>query len=115
VAALDRDDHFRPVRQRGDQQQQGRLRRLEAGLGEDSVCPLTVRGTLSLSSFTTSAIRRNSFPDNAMASAKKAASKKASSKKSTSKKKADPCWDGYERIGSKKKAGKTVPNCVPEK
>jgi len=46
---------------------------------------------------------------------KKATKKKASSKKSTSKKKADPCWDGYEKIGSKKKAGKTVPNCVPEK
>jgi len=50
-----------------------------------------------------------------MASAKKAAPKKAASKKSTSKKTADPCWDGYEKIGTKKKAGKTVPNCVPEK
>ena len=31
----------------------------------------------------------------------------------TSKK--DPCWDGYEQIGMKKKRGKKVPNCVPEK
>lgn len=26
----------------------------------------------------------------------------------------DPCWKGYEMVGSKKKGGKTVPNCVPE-
>ena len=26
----------------------------------------------------------------------------------------DPCWDGYEMIGTKKKDGKEVPNCVPE-
>ena len=25
----------------------------------------------------------------------------------------DPCWDGYEMIGKKKKNGKEVPNCVP--
>ena len=25
----------------------------------------------------------------------------------------DPCWDGYEMIGMKKKDGKEVPNCVP--
>ena len=25
----------------------------------------------------------------------------------------DPCWDGYEMIGTKEKRGKTVPNCVP--
>lgn len=25
----------------------------------------------------------------------------------------DPCWDGYEQVGTKKKGGKTVPNCVP--
>ena len=24
-----------------------------------------------------------------------------------------PCWDGYEQIGTKKKNGKKVPNCVP--
>lgn len=29
-------------------------------------------------------------------------------------KKADPCWNGYEQAGTKKKGGKTVPNCVPE-
>lgn len=27
----------------------------------------------------------------------------------------DPCWNGYEQIGMKKKDGKKVPNCVPEK
>ncbi len=27
----------------------------------------------------------------------------------------DPCWDDYEMIGTKKKGGKTVPNCVPLK
>ncbi len=27
----------------------------------------------------------------------------------------DPCWDGYEQIGMKKKGGKKVPNCVPKK
>jgi hypothetical protein len=25
----------------------------------------------------------------------------------------DPCWTGYHMIGTKKKAGRTVPNCVP--
>jgi hypothetical protein len=24
-----------------------------------------------------------------------------------------PCWAGYEAFGTKKKDGKTVPNCVP--
>lgn len=28
--------------------------------------------------------------------------------------KEDPCWDGYEMVGTKKKKGKTVPNCVPK-
>jgi hypothetical protein len=27
----------------------------------------------------------------------------------------DPCWDGYKQVGEKKKGGKEVPNCVPEK
>lgn len=27
----------------------------------------------------------------------------------------DPCWDGYEAIGTKEKNGKTVPNCVLKK
>jgi hypothetical protein len=27
----------------------------------------------------------------------------------------DPCWDGYEMVGKKKKDGKEVPNCVPKK
>lgn len=26
----------------------------------------------------------------------------------------DPCWKDYEMIGTKKKNGKTVPNCVPK-
>lgn len=25
------------------------------------------------------------------------------------------CWDGYKRMGTKKKNGKTVDNCVPIK
>lgn len=28
--------------------------------------------------------------------------------------KKDPCWKGYEMVGTKKKDGKTVPNCVPK-
>ena len=27
----------------------------------------------------------------------------------------DPCWKGYEQVGLKKKNGKEMPNCVPEK
>lgn len=27
----------------------------------------------------------------------------------------NPCWKGYKMVGSKKKKGKTVPNCVPSK
>ena len=50
-----------------------------------------------------------------MATTKKAVAKKAPKKKAASKKSADPCWDGYEKIGTKKKGKKTVPNCVPEK
>lgn len=26
----------------------------------------------------------------------------------------DPCWKGYQMVGTKKKGGRTVPNCVPE-
>ena len=26
----------------------------------------------------------------------------------------DPCWKGYQMVGTKKKGGKEVPNCVPE-
>lgn len=29
--------------------------------------------------------------------------------------KKDPCWEGYEMIGMKKKKNKRVPNCVPKK
>lgn len=35
-------------------------------------------------------------------------------KKKAAAKKKDPCWDGYEQVGMKKKKGKPVPNCVPE-
>ena len=35
-------------------------------------------------------------------------------KKSLRNPKDNPCWDGYKPVGTKKKAGKTVPNCVPE-
>lgn len=27
----------------------------------------------------------------------------------------NPCWDGYEMVGTKIKNGKEVPNCVPKK
>ena len=27
----------------------------------------------------------------------------------------DPCWDSHKQIGTKKKNGKEVPNCVPIK
>ena len=27
----------------------------------------------------------------------------------------DPCWKDYKMVGTKKKGGKTVPNCVPKK
>ena len=26
----------------------------------------------------------------------------------------DPCWKGYKPVGTKKKNGRTVPNCVPK-
>lgn len=38
----------------------------------------------------------------------------ATSKKSTTKGKADPCWEGYEKIGMKMKNGRLVPNCIPK-
>jgi hypothetical protein len=28
--------------------------------------------------------------------------------------KKDPCWTNYQMVGTKKKDGKTVPNCVPK-
>jgi hypothetical protein len=30
------------------------------------------------------------------------------------KRKKNPCWKGYMMVGTKKKAGRTVPNCVPK-
>ena len=27
----------------------------------------------------------------------------------------DPCWKGYKMVGTKKKGGREVPNCVPGK
>lgn len=26
-----------------------------------------------------------------------------------------PCWKSHEMVGTKKKGGRTVPNCVPKK
>ena len=40
---------------------------------------------------------------------------KTSEVKESEKMKDDPCWEGYEMIGKKKKNGKEVPNCVPKK
>ena len=31
------------------------------------------------------------------------------------KKKKTPCWKNYKMVGTKKKCGRTVPNCVPKK
>jgi len=39
--------------------------------------------------------------------------KEANAKK-RSLKNSNPCWDGYKPVGTKKKNGKTVPNCVPK-
>lgn len=36
-------------------------------------------------------------------------------KEVSKKKQDDPCWQGYQQIGMKTKAGKKVPNCVAEK
>lgn len=36
------------------------------------------------------------------------------SEKKLDKDKEDPCWDGYVKLGHKKKNGKKVPNCVPK-
>jgi hypothetical protein len=35
-------------------------------------------------------------------------------KKTTAKEDNDPCWKDYEQAGTKKKDGKTVPNCIPK-
>jgi hypothetical protein len=40
--------------------------------------------------------------------------KEANTKKRTLKN-SNPCWDGYKPVGTKKKNGRTVPNCVPKK
>jgi hypothetical protein len=39
--------------------------------------------------------------------------KEANAKKRTLKN-SNPCWDGYKPVGTKKKGGRTVPNCVPK-
>ena len=31
------------------------------------------------------------------------------------KSKKNPCWKGYQMVGMKKKGGRNVPNCVPNK
>jgi len=35
-------------------------------------------------------------------------------KAESTKKKDDPCWKEYHQVGTKTKAGKKVPNCVPK-
>lgn len=40
--------------------------------------------------------------------------KEANAKKKTLKN-SNPCWKGYHPVGTKKKGGRTVPNCVPSK
>ena len=42
-----------------------------------------------------------------------AISKKKEQKADESLKTDNPCWKGYKPVGTKKKGGKTVPNCVP--
>jgi len=39
---------------------------------------------------------------------------KITSQKKYNKEDKDPCWKDYEMIGTKKKNGKEVPNCVPK-
>lgn len=36
------------------------------------------------------------------------------SSKKNKKEDKDPCWKNYEQKGTKKKDGKTVPNCIPK-
>jgi hypothetical protein len=36
-------------------------------------------------------------------------------KKKNMKRAGDPCWEGYEQVGTKMLNGKEVPNCVPIK
>jgi hypothetical protein len=43
------------------------------------------------------------------------AEKKKPKQEASSKPAADPCWDGYEKVGMKIKNQKKVPNCVPVK
>ena len=38
----------------------------------------------------------------------------ANYKKKMKKEDDDPCWDSHKMVGTKKKGGKTVPNCVPK-
>jgi hypothetical protein len=40
---------------------------------------------------------------------------KAKRKSASHKKGEDPCWEGYEQAGTKKKGNKKVPNCIPSK
>jgi hypothetical protein len=37
------------------------------------------------------------------------------SKSKGKKGKKGPCWKNYMMVGTKKKSGRTVPNCVPKK
>jgi len=51
---------------------------------------------------------------NAAQQAAIAIAKKKEQKADESLKTDNPCWTGYKPVGTKKKGGKTVPNCVPK-
>ena len=57
-------------------------------------------------------LQKSALNFNMMATTKK---DPATKKNDGKKKQDDPCWDGYEQVGTKTKQGKKVPNCVPEK
>lgn len=52
---------------------------------------------------------------NAAQQAAIAIAKKKERKADESLKTDNPCWKGYKPVGTKKKGGRTVPNCVPKK
>jgi hypothetical protein len=51
---------------------------------------------------------------NAAQQAAIAIAKKKERKADESLKTSNPCWKGYKPVGTKKKGGRTVPNCVPK-
>ena len=60
-----------------------------------------------------------SLPETELKSYKGSLAEKLNQKKNITEKKRkkmkgdDPCWTGYHMVGTKKKGGKEVPNCVP--